>query len=261
MTLDRVQKCKNEDEFNCFIKHYVQANKTPVFSGIAVFMSTYKEVTPLLSGCLLDSFVNCSLFSFCDKARLRHLYLCAVVFSAASNNKKDLLQMKILKAIIHSCLNNRVDNYCQFGSLEPADAFYALIKAWVNFTEGEEVICEGASVYKCTFDFEDALEFCIENNITEYDGLLHVYRNIYRGRWLSPTVDIPENVLRAQANNAAAVCQGSARRKLLTDLCADAAGQLKQQERAVPRLMYIIDFLAMHEQCCIWPVRSMTLLR
>lgn len=74
--------------------------------------------------------------------------------------------------------------------------FYALIKVWVNFIEGEEVICEGVFVYKCIFDFEDVFEFCIENNIIEYDGFLYVYRNIYRGRWLSLIVDIFENVLR-----------------------------------------------------------------
>lgn len=72
------------------LKQYVQASKTPVFSGMAVFMSSFKKknVIHYLSGSFLDSFVNCILFSFLDKDSKRALYLYAVIFSAADTTMR-----------------------------------------------------------------------------------------------------------------------------------------------------------------------------
>ena len=119
----------------------------------------------------MDSFPNCSISTFCgDKGGL---WLQAVVFSCATNSKKDLIPLKVLAGVVKGNLVYQVREYDHFGSLEQEDMFLEFLSQYDCFGEPHK-LCSAGSTYKCTWDPNTALSFVVEWEILDFVDLLHI---------------------------------------------------------------------------------------
>lgn len=231
--------------------NFIRSNKSQVYCALAVITSNV-DIIPYVQNACIDSFPNCSVFSTSHRRKYRCV-LHAFVITGSSNSKKDLIQLRAIAGVLRGNGEDHVRSYKHYGTLEQPDIFVDLIKQYSCFGE-EEKICTAGSTYKCTWNPNSALDFVVKHEITDFADLLYIYRNIDSGKFDSPSVPIPSFALKEQATNAAASLQMSCRKKLFQDLIFEGNQLIKRKRRCEARLMIILKFIAMHEQCCLHKV-------